>query len=139
MKEITSMKEDDDAPCDPAQHQDFANHYSAFRDAMDSDLNTSGALAAVFDLIAWQRKQKQLCGDVAGELQMAVVIIRHVFGCFEPEEEMAIPDSALALAKKRDDARAAKDFAESDRLRDELQEMGYEVRDTEEGTVIRRK
>ncbi len=139
MKEITTMKEDDDAPCDPAQHQDFANHYAAFRDAMDSDLNTSGALAAVFDLIAWQRKQKQLCGDVAGELQMAVVIIRHVFGCFEPEAEMTIPDAALALAKKRDDARAAKDFAESDRLRDELQSMGYEVRDTEEGTVIRRK
>jgi cysteinyl-tRNA synthetase len=143
MKEVTESndaKESEETnECDPKQHQEFANHYGAFRDAMDSDLNTSGALAAVFELMAWQRNQKHLCPDAAGEMQMAVVIIRHTFGCFEPEEEIAIDDAAQELAKKRDDARAAKDFAESDRLRDELQTMGYEVRDTEEGTVIKRK
>ncbi|HEY8116442.1 MAG TPA: cysteine--tRNA ligase [Actinomycetota bacterium] len=50
---------------------------------------------------------------------------------FEPSEE------ALALIAKRDEARAAKDFARSDELRDRLQAMGLEVMDTAEGTKVR--
>lgn len=125
--------------CDHDQHQQLADLYARFRDAMDSDLNTSGALAAVFDLMTWQRKQSALCADTKGDLQIIIAIIRHAFGCFEPEEEIAIPEEALTLAKKRDAARVEKNFAESDRIRDELLAMGYDVRDTEKGTEIRRK
>ena len=50
---------------------------------------------------------------------------------FEPTEEM------LALVAQRDAARAAKDFATSDRLRERLQAMGLEVMDSAEGTKIR--
>lgn len=125
--------------CDHDQHQQLADLYAKFREAMDSDLNTSGALAAVFDLMTWQRKQSALCADTKGDLQIIIAIIRHTFGCFEPEAKNDIPDSALQLAKKRDAVRAEKNFAESDRIRDELMAMGYDVRDTEEGTVIRRK
>jgi cysteinyl-tRNA synthetase len=50
---------------------------------------------------------------------------------FEPSEE------ALALIAERDQARAAKDFARSDELRDRLQAMGLEVMDTSEGTKVR--
>jgi len=50
---------------------------------------------------------------------------------FEPSEE------ALALIAERDEARAAKDFARSDELRDRLQGMGLEVMDTPEGTKVR--
>jgi cysteinyl-tRNA synthetase len=50
---------------------------------------------------------------------------------FEPSEE------ALALIAERDEARAAKDFARSDELRDRLQAMGLEVMDTSEGTKVR--
>jgi cysteinyl-tRNA synthetase len=47
------------------------------------------------------------------------------------------PDAALELVARRDAARAEKDYAESDRLRDELQRMGLEVMDTPEGTKVR--
>jgi len=127
------------APCDPKQHQELADLYARFREAMDSDLNTSGALAAVFDLMTWQRKQPALCADTKGDLQIIIAIIRHTFGCFDAEVEKVIPDAAQELAKKRDAARAAKNFAESDRLRNELMAMGYDIRDTEKGAVIRRK
>ena len=50
---------------------------------------------------------------------------------FEPTEEM------LALVAERDAARAAKDFATSDRIRERLQAMGLEVMDSAEGTEIR--
>lgn len=131
--------EANDHPCDPKQHQELAELYAKFRGAMDSDLNTSGALASVFDLMSWTRKQECLCADVSAELRIIIAIIRHTFGCFEPEEKSDIPDEALQLAKKRDAVRAEKNFAESDRIRDELMAMGYDVRDTEKGTEIRRK
>jgi cysteinyl-tRNA synthetase len=50
---------------------------------------------------------------------------------FEPSAE------ALALVAERDRARAAKDFARSDEIRDRLQAMGLEVMDTPEGTKVR--
>ncbi len=50
---------------------------------------------------------------------------------FEPSQE------ALALIAERDEARAAKDFARSDEIRDRLQAMGLEVMDTPEGTKVR--
>ena len=50
---------------------------------------------------------------------------------FEPSEE------ALALIAERDGARAARDFASSDEIRERLQAMGLEVMDTPEGTKVR--
>ena len=52
---------------------------------------------------------------------------------FEPTEEM------LALVAERDAARAGKDFATSDRIRERLQDLGLEVMDSAEGTQIRRR
>ena len=46
--------------------------------------------------------------------------------------------ATLALATERDAARAAKDFARSDELRDQLQALGWVVEDTAEGTALRR-
>jgi cysteinyl-tRNA synthetase len=48
-------------------------------------------------------------------------------------------DEALELVARRDAARAVKDYAESDRLRDELTALGLEVMDTAEGTRVRRR
>ena len=52
---------------------------------------------------------------------------------FEPTQEMR------DLIAERDAARAAKDFAKSDELRERLQELGLEVMDTAEGTSVRRR
>ena len=52
---------------------------------------------------------------------------------FEPSQEMR------DLIAERDAARAAKDFARSDELRERLQELGLEVMDTAEGTTVRRR
>lgn len=135
---LEDPEDSEEGVCDPVQHQGLADFYARFREAMDSDLNTSGALAAVFDLMSWQRKQTVLCSDTKANLRIIIAIIRHTFGCFESEAAEEIPEAALTLAKERDTARAEKNFAESDRLRDALQAMGYEVRDTEEGTQLKR-
>ncbi|MCU0519871.1 MAG: cysteine--tRNA ligase [Anaerolineae bacterium] len=49
-----------------------------------------------------------------------------------------VPDAVAALARQRDAARAARQWAEADRLRDEIAAAGYEVRDTPEGAVVRK-
>ena len=49
-----------------------------------------------------------------------------------------IGDDALDLARQRDAARASKDWALADSLRDQLIELGYEVADTPQGTELRR-
>lgn len=135
MSEIESEKVSEE--CDESQHEEFKKLYESFRDAMDSDLNTSGALAAIFEMMSWQRNVKNMCMDVHADLMMAMTFIKHTFGCFESHTE-AIADDAEKLVTERDAARAKKDFAESDRLRAELEKMGYEVRDTKEGTKIKK-
>jgi cysteinyl-tRNA synthetase len=112
--------------------------HQQFADAMDADLNTSAALAAVFECMNYVNG----CGGSnAAAVEAAkdfVDVVRKTFGCFESEAEM-VPDEIVALAKERDAARARKDFAASDRLRDELQSRGYEVRDTKDGTQVKKK
>jgi hypothetical protein len=52
------------------------------------------------------------------------------------EERDAPPDEALKLLEKRKDARARKDFAESDRLRDQISALGWTVQDSKEGQKL---
>ena len=54
-------------------------------------------------------------------------------------ETTSVSDEVNSLRDARDEARKAKNWAESDRLRDELVAMGYEVKDTAQGTVVTRK
>ncbi len=116
--------------------EQVAEWEARFRSAMDADLNTSGALAALFEMMAWSRgcawpTEARL--RLLAFLQMA----RHTFGCFEPESHV-IASEIRQLLDERAAARAKKDFAGADRIRDLLMEKGYEVKDTAGGQEIRR-
>ena len=54
----------------------------------------------------------------------------------EVKKPRAISDEALALVRERDQARAVRDWKRSDELRDQLTALGFEVRDTPEGTEL---
>jgi len=56
---------------------------------------------------------------------------------FEDQEE-EIPDEILEKSRARDAAKAEKDYALADSLRDEIQHAGYKVIDTKEGTIVER-
>ncbi len=104
-----------------------------FAEAMDSDLNTPAALAVVFDLMSASRNEGTL-----GSCKEFVRVIQETFGCFElsPEARASLPAEVSALAQQRLEARADKDFNASDNLRDQIKELGYEVKDTEKGQEI---
>ena len=103
-----------------------------FADAMNADLNTPGALAVVFDAITASHKEGN-----AGAYKEFVNVVRHTFGCFDPEKE-SIPLEIEKLLDQRTAARAAKDFEASDRLRDEIRDLGYEVRDVDGDQVVKK-
>ncbi len=102
-----------------------------FRAAMDDDLNTPAAMATLFDAV----KDANRTGDLA--VAAAALEIADALGIALASEAVAVPDEISALAARRDEARSDKDFAEADRLRDELEAAGYVVEDSSSGTAVR--
>ncbi|MFA6523826.1 MAG: cysteine--tRNA ligase [Candidatus Peribacteraceae bacterium] len=131
MKPVTSV--DDLLPAETV-----SSWSDQFADAMNADLNTPAALAIIFEAMNATRVGKYFDAQGLNETLKFIAMVRKTFGCFEPEEE-TVPEEVQDLAKERDAARLRKDFKESDRLRDELQSRGFEVRDTKEGTKVRKK
>jgi cysteinyl-tRNA synthetase len=102
--------------------------------ALADDFNTARALAAVYDYVREVNRREEPSGrDDLAEM-LAVFALDNLL---EPEADEA-PDAVHALARRRQEARAAKDFAEADRLRDELAAEGWAVRDTAEGYALER-
>jgi cysteinyl-tRNA synthetase len=87
--------------------------WAAFEAALDDDFNTPEALAI---LHGW--RDHELLRDALG-----------LFGLASLAEEAEAPAELVALARRRVEAREAKDFPEADRLRDEIAAAGWEVRD----------
>ena len=103
----------------------------AFFDALAEDFSTPRAMAAVFDLIA-EGNRRPLAGAHAVLEEMLDVL-----GLASLAGSDAVDDpEAERLLAEREEARAAGDFQRADRLRDELVERGFEVRDTSDGARL---
>jgi cysteinyl-tRNA synthetase len=110
----------------------------AFVERMQDDLDTPGATAVLFDAI----RRANVAFD-ARDAQRATELTRAVLECFgavglEAKGSGEIPEAVLELGQRRDQARAARDFANADVLRSEIVALGYVVEDTSSGTRIRR-
>ena len=110
---------------------------NAFFDALAEDFNTPRALATAFE---WVREANRRAD--AGE-QVGDADLREMLGVFALENLLdadaagAGPDAAAQeLLERRQAARAARDFAEADRLRDELTALGWDVRDSADGPTL---
>ncbi len=120
-------------------HEELKQHRHEFFVCMNNDLNVSGALASVFEVMTWSRKCTDLNAQDCSALFAFIEAFKHTFGCFDvPAVDAAIPNDVQALLDERAAARKGKDFAASDRLRDELKKRGYEVRDTGSEQVLKK-
>ena len=111
-----------------------------FEEALDDDLNISGALGQLFEVIRESNRafdQDALTPADARALLNWWNRINSVLQ-FQREEEAA-PAAVLALVEQRAAARAAKDFALSDRLRAEIDVAGWLVKDTRDGQKLSKK
>ena len=106
---------------------------SKFRELMDDDLGTPAAMALLFDLVTRANTDDDLPAAAAAfQICEAVGLELRI-------ESDAVGDDALVLAAQRDEARAVKEWARADALRDQLIELGYEVSDSASGTALRRR
>ncbi len=127
--------------------EDVAQHRARFEAALDDDFNTPQALGALFDLgRRLQTARTDLSEGRAGAGAFLVgvgelVTLGRVLGLLEgkaqaaPDLEPRVKARIESLVWLRQEARKARDFAEADRLRAELDRMGVVVEDARDGTT----
>ena len=110
-----------------------------FDEAMDDDLNTADAIGAIFELV--KEGNLAITADTArAAIKSTLSTLKEmtdVLGILSREND-AIPDDIKALVEQRKQARAEKNWAESDRLRDEITARGFVLEDTPKGAKVRR-
>ncbi|MCH7819700.1 MAG: cysteine--tRNA ligase [Candidatus Marinimicrobia bacterium] len=115
--------------------------HKEFEEALEDDLNISEALSALYRTMRNANILKDE-GDIgkeeAGQFLLELDHMNKVLGIL-PEKETEIDQSVYEMIRRREDARLAKDWALSDKIRDELFEMGYNLEDTPRGTLPKRR
>ena len=135
LAKIASLKDGD--PIDEAA---FAEQKAGFVKALDNDLNTSLAVTAIYDVLkaktndatklALIREFDQvLCLNLIENAQKAAAVKE------EPTADGDLIATIEAMIEARKEAKKAKNFAEADRIRAQLSEMGVTLIDTREGTT----
>ena len=117
----------------------FDSYRERFDAAMDDDFNTANAVSVLFELVRAvntattagkdgepTRAGAQACLDMVHEFT-------NVLGLLYSRQEESLDDKVEQMIADRQAARAAKNWAEADRIRDELKAMGIELKDTKQG------
>jgi cysteinyl-tRNA synthetase len=112
-------------------------HIAAFNAAMDDDFNAPNALTAIYELVdlANQYANAKVVYQQAVQFILdSLVTLMGVFGVDGLAQEELLDADIDALIKERDQARAAKNFARSDEIRDTLAKQAIILEDTPQGT-----
>jgi cysteinyl-tRNA synthetase len=109
----------------------LAPHRDAFFAALRNDFNTAEALASLYGWIREANRSEEAVGD--SHLREMLDVLG-LIGLLARDE--GAPQEAQELADRREQARRDKDWAEADRLRDELRAMGWVVRDGPDGPEL---
>lgn len=113
----------------PEPSEAHTEYMARFEEAMEDDLNTPTALAVV-----WEMVKSGIEDDVkAATLQKMDRILG--LRLFE-QEEAKVPEEVEKLKIEREKARQEKDFAKADELREQIENLGWLVKDTIDGTTL---
>ena len=136
------------APVGEALELAAAQSLGRWREAMDDDFNSGGAIGHIFELV---REFNRLAAEDDAGLRVdraaltaardALDTMSGVLGLFKEglpvRRELAAPAEVLALLDRRNAARAAKDWAEADHLRDAITAAGFQILDGPEGSRLK--
>ncbi len=129
-------------PMDPQVKAALERHVAAFCAAMDDDLNTADAIASVFELV--RDINKLVLTEVPSKeaVTCAAEIFDELTGVlglvYNRKSDASLDDEINGLVAQRTKARQEKNWAEADRIRDQLKEMGIVLEDTPQGVKWRR-
>ena len=127
---------------DDAVIEGFSKYREQFIAAMDDDLNTADAIAAIFELVrdintnvVGKGSSKKLCEAAAGIFDE----LTDVLGLVYNRKTEELDDDIEKLIEARTQARKDKNWAEADRIRDELKAKGIVLEDTAQGVKWHRE
>ncbi len=132
---------DRDGPALPAVEDAVRKAREAFDRALEDDLNTPEALAAVHELVNEGNRllvEGAVTREGAGRLRAQIESMDSVFAVLMPGEDRLSPEEQ-ALFDARQEARRNREFQKADEYRRRLEEMGIVLEDTPKGTRWRRK
>lgn len=115
-------------------------HRTKFIEAMEDDLNTADALAAIFELVRDVNTNITAVSDsgkktIAGALKL-LEELTGVLGILSRKKAGSSNEEVEALVAERQKARAEKNYKRADEIRDRLKELGVELQDTPQGVKI---
>lgn len=120
----------------------FSERRQQFITAMDDDLNTADGITAIFELVrdlntmssdnSVSKQQLQAGADLFDELTDVLGIM------YNRKKNEEIPAEILELAEQRKNARKDKNFALADEIRDKITALGYSIKETRQGTEIKK-
>lgn len=118
----------------------------AFHKAMDDDFNTPEAFSVLFEMVKEINKEKSINIDTANQLGALLVKLGGILGILQSDPEVFLRNTVSndvdaeeidGLIAAREKARADKDWAEADRIRDQLTAMKVVVEDGADGSAWR--
>ena len=127
---------------DPALAAAVVEARTRFFAALEDDMGTPEAFAALFELVragnAASVRGARPGADQLREVRLELVELLDVFGLASLADDAApaAPEAVMSLLAEREEARAGRDFARADALRGEILDLGWELRDTPEGPQV---
>ena len=116
----------------------FADYKEKFVECMSDDLNTAGAIGALFELVSAINVEIEggASKEFAGKALEIIHELADVLGVLQRSSENAVGEDIQALVDERQQARKEKNWARADEIRDQLADMGYTLKDTPQGVQI---
>lgn len=131
-----ALKNAKDIPDDTELIEKLNSHREQFIKAMDDDINTADGVAAVFDLVKdinTSILDKEVSKNVCETAAKVFDELCDVLGILYNRKSNDVDADIEALIEKRQEARANKDWATADAIRDELKAKGIILKDTPQG------
>ena len=133
-----ALKNAKDIPDDEELIKKLNSHREQFITAMDDDLNTADGVAAVFELVKdinTSILDKEVSKNVCQTATTVFDELCDVLGILYNRKNNDVDSDIEALIEERQQARANKDWATADRIRDELKAKGIILKDTPQGVT----
>ncbi len=106
-----------------------------FRESLADDFNTPRAMAEVFELVGEANRGEVESASAVPVLTEMLVLVG-LGTLTQPDQGVEADSAAESLLREREEARAAKDFGRADEIRDQLADLGWEVRDGADGARL---
>jgi cysteinyl-tRNA synthetase len=119
-----------------ASPADMGHYKEAFFDALANDFNTPIALAAMFEWVREANRRGQGVGDADLREMLDVLGLGGLTPLQSVGDAAGIDPNAAALLDERERARADRDFARADEIREQLRALQWEIRDGPQGPEL---